>query len=127
MTKQFNMVLALTFILFLAACGGADNNDDADQTEENNTANGETLTIQAMNFQFDQEEYSVPAGEMTIELENAEGNHGIIIKGANEGEDIVLNSSGSTMATLEPGEYQIECSIPCGSGHSDMVSTLIVT
>ncbi|GAF12288.1 hypothetical protein JCM19046_4084 [Bacillus sp. JCM 19046] len=126
MKKIIIQLTGIVFILFLAACGGNDEGDqqDAEQPED---FSGETLTIQAMNWHFDQEEYSVPAGETMIELQNESGNHGIIIREADSGEDVVLNRSGSTTANLEPGEYTIICSIPCGSGHSEMVATLVVT
>lgn len=127
MKKIIVQITGLVFILFLAACGGDGNADDQQDTENTDDFAGETLTIQAMNWNFDQEEYSVPAGEIMIELQNESGNHGIIIREADSGEDVVLNRPGSTTADLEPGEYTIVCSIPCGAGHSDMVATLVVT
>ncbi|AIC93950.1 cupredoxin domain-containing protein [Shouchella lehensis] len=116
-------ILGLFFVVALAACGG--NESDDAQSEQVET--DETVTIKALNWHFDEEEYIVPSGETTIELINESGNHGIIIREANSGEDVVLNKQGSTVATLAPGEYEIICSIPCGSGHTDMTATLVVT
>ncbi|MFS0786174.1 cytochrome C oxidase subunit II [Shouchella sp. 1P09AA] len=116
-------LLTLLFIVVLAACGS----DNTTEPENESATTDETLTIQALNWQFDQEEYVVPSGETTIELINASGNHGIIIQEADSGEDVVLNRAGTTVASLEPGEYQIICSIPCGSGHTEMVASLVVT
>ncbi|WP_254434201.1 hypothetical protein [Halobacillus sp. Marseille-Q1614] len=63
-----------------------------------------------------------PAGEITVNLSNDEGVHGIEI----EGTDISIDNEGSATASLEPGEYTIKCNIVCGTGHEEMVSTLIV-
>ncbi|MFS0752823.1 hypothetical protein [Oceanobacillus sp. 1P07AA] len=41
--------------------------------------------------------------------------------------DVRIDGGGDAVFTPEkPGEYAIYCSIPCGEGHNDMVSTLIV-
>ncbi|GAF24650.1 MULTISPECIES: cupredoxin domain-containing protein [Shouchella] len=123
MKKIVSHVLGFIFVVLLAACGGNEAND----AQNENVETDETVTIKALNWHFDEEEYVVPSGETTIELINESGNHGIIIREANGGEDVVLNKQGSTIATLAPGEYDIICSIPCGSGHADMTATLVVT
>ncbi|WP_235000438.1 cupredoxin domain-containing protein [Virgibacillus dakarensis] len=49
--------------------------------------------------------------------------HGLAI------DDFDVNIEGDGNATFtpdKPGEYTIYCSIPCGQGHSDMTSTLVV-
>ncbi|WP_018933069.1 hypothetical protein [Gracilibacillus lacisalsi] len=125
MKKILLSMMTLSLALVLAACGGGDdegssNNDG--EAGETASGDGETVDIQASNWQFDQEEYTVPAGEVTVNLTNEEGFHGIEI----EGTDIALDDAGSETATLEAGEYTIRCSVPCGAGHEDMVATLIV-
>ena len=118
-------MMTLSLALVLAACGGGDDEGSSNsdgEAGENASGDGETVDIQASNWQFDQEEYTVPAGEVTVNLTNEEGFHGIEI----EGTDIALDDAGSQTATLEPGEYTIRCSIMCGAGHDDMVATLIV-
>ncbi|WP_208590598.1 cupredoxin domain-containing protein [Gracilibacillus suaedae] len=125
MKKILLSMMTLSLALVLAACGGGDNegssNNDG-EAGETASGDGETVDIQASNWQFDQEEYTVPAGEVTVNLTNEEGFHGIEI----EGTDIALDDAGSETATLEAGEYTIRCSVPCGAGHEDMVATLIV-
>ncbi|WP_163536953.1 cytochrome C oxidase subunit II [Gracilibacillus sp. YIM 98692] len=127
--KKFMFILVLLTLAFvLAACGGeADNSEgnNGENTEENNeSAAGDESVVHltASNWQFDQEEYTVPAGEVTVELTNEEGFHGIEVVGT----DIAVDGEGSATGVLEPGEYTIRCSIQCGTGHSEMVSTLIV-
>lgn len=119
----------------LAACGGNNSSDPVEDTDTNNSA-GQTdesssdeatsnnVDIIATNWDFDQDEYVVTAGEeVKLTLTNDEGMHGIVIDGL----DVQVDGDGETTFTAtEPGEYSILCSIPCGQGHNDMVSTLIV-
>lgn len=128
-------MIFLGFILVLAACGGNNSSDPVEDTDTNNSA-GQTddsssdeatsnnVDIIATNWDFDQDEYIVTAGEeVKLTLTNDEGMHGIVIDGL----DIQVDGDGETTFTAtEPGEYSILCSIPCGQGHNDMVSTLIV-
>jgi|SRR5690625_3802886 len=134
--KSILATIFLGLILVLAACGGsnsdgdtnADTDNSTDVTEdsgspENSTANND-FEIIATNWDFDQDEYIVQAGEeVNVTLVNEEGMHGIAIDGL----DVDIQGDGeATFTPTEPGEYKIYCNIPCGQGHSDMVSTLIV-
>ncbi|SER43344.1 Cytochrome C oxidase subunit II, periplasmic domain [Gracilibacillus ureilyticus] len=130
MKKWLVTLLAVSLLVLLAACGGSgDNESTGEDSEEsaNNTAeeagnDDSTVNITATNWEFDQEEYTAPAGEVTVNLSSEEGYHGIEV----ENTDIEIESDGSATATLEPGEYTIRCNIPCGTGHNEMVATLIV-
>jgi len=134
--KSILATILLGLILVLAACGGSNNdsntNDEVDnsaeQTEdsgssENATANND-FEIKATNWEFDQAEYTVQSGEeVKVSLMNEEGMHGIAI----DDFDVKVDGDGeATFTPTEPGEYKIYCSIPCGQGHNDMTSTLIV-
>lgn len=135
MKKSLLAMIFLGFILVLAACGGNNSSDPVEDTDTNNSA-GQTddsssdeatsnnVDIIATNWDFDQDEYVVTAGEeVKLTLTNDEGMHGIVIDGI----DVQVDGDGETTFTAtEPGEYSILCSIPCGQGHNDMVSTLIV-
>ncbi|MFC7062538.1 cytochrome C oxidase subunit II [Halobacillus seohaensis] len=119
MKKGIFALMFTALILVLAACGGGDEEVDGGDTQE---ATGATVDIVASNWEFNEENFTAPAGEITFNLTNEEGMHGIEIEGA----DVSINNEGSATATLEPGEYTIKCSVVCGTGHADMVSTLTV-
>lgn len=121
--KKFLLTLAtLSLVLFLAACGGGEEDTSSDDGSEPTSGDSSTVDITATNWEFDQEEYTAPAGEVTVKLTSEEGFHGIQV----EGTDIEIEQDGTASGNLEPGEYTIICSVPCGAGHDDMVSTLIV-
>lgn len=125
MKKFLGSIVLVSLLVILAACGGNENGaEDNQQESTEEEASGETLDIIATNFQFNENEYTVKAGEpVTINLSNEEGQHGVAI------EDFDVNIQGdgeSTFTPEEPGEYTIYCSVPCGEGHSDMTSTLVV-
>ncbi|SDK30711.1 cupredoxin domain-containing protein [Sediminibacillus albus] len=142
MRKSILMVLMLSLLLLLAACGGSD--DESGETKQENEQNqteqttggdessespesseaDNTLDIAATDFEFDQEEYTVQSGEeVTINLTSEEGMHGLAI----DEFDVNIEEEGTaTFTPEEPGEYEIYCSVPCGEGHANMKSTLVV-
>ncbi|MDL4839598.1 cupredoxin domain-containing protein [Aquibacillus rhizosphaerae] len=107
----------LSLLLLLVACGG----NEGSGSSENLTADN-TIELVASNWEFDQDTYTVPAGNVGINLINEEGFHGIKVEGTN----MVIEGEGSAVASLEPGEYTIRCSVPCGTGHTEMTAMLIV-
>ncbi len=132
MMKRIGTVAACAVLAFtLAACGGNNGNNAANEpaagnsgAANNGAAASNVVDITATNFKFDQEVYKVKAGEVTFNLKNAEGVHGIKISNT----DVKLdnNTTSQTVNLDNPGEYVIECSIPCGSGHIKMKSKLVV-
>ncbi|RPF53223.1 cytochrome C oxidase subunit II [Aquisalibacillus elongatus] len=119
--KKWLLGMLVVFIMFLAACGG-----DEGSNEENHTQADPSnkITLEASNFEFNQDEYQAESGDVTVELKNVEGMHGITIDGVSGFE---IDGDGSKTVNLEPGEYTIRCSIMCGPGHADMVTTLVVS
>ncbi|QDP39135.1 cupredoxin domain-containing protein [Radiobacillus deserti] len=118
--KKFVLSLfILSFVFLLAACGG----EESSESESTEKAD-KSVQIEATNFKFDQEEYTVKAGEpVNIEFTSAEGMHGLMIPELN----VNIEGDGTkTITPEEPGEYEIRCSIPCGTGHAEMQATLIV-
>jgi cytochrome c oxidase subunit 2 len=119
------------FSLFLVACilgaGVLFQNIATKQAEmaAEKAEAGKTLKIVATNYQFDQPEYTVKAGEtLKVSLTNKEGLHAIEIVGLNVKLD---NTNKSTEVKFDkPGTYEIHCILPCGPGHADMKSKLIV-
>ncbi|RKQ30755.1 cupredoxin domain-containing protein [Oceanobacillus halophilus] len=135
------LIIASLFIalILLAACGGEgnDTSETANSTEEEATEQAEDsgssegtkeasneVNVVATNFDFNQDEYVVNAGEeVTVSLTNEEGHHGISI------DELGVNIEGEGEAVIvpeEPGEYKIYCNIFCGEGHAEMVATLVV-
>lgn len=119
--KQMLFILVALFLLVAITACGAAGNDGANESEPEEVI-GEQVVLKATNWDFDQESYTVPAGDINISLENVEGHHGIEV----DGTDVAINGEGSVNTNLEPGEYTIRCTIPCGAGHAEMVTTLIV-
>ena len=86
---------------------------------------GKSLKLVATNFKFDQAEYKVAKGEtLNVVFQSKEGIHEVEIKGL----DVTLTKANSIKEVTfdKPGEYEIHCVLPCGTGHLDMVSKLIV-
>ncbi|MCI3920203.1 hypothetical protein MO973_08155 [Paenibacillus sp. TRM 82003] len=85
-----------------------------------------TLTIEANNWDFGQDEYIVEAGStMTVALDNVQGLHGISIsglgielQGANLSQEVTFGEAGTT--------YEVNCIVLCGEGHAEMKATIVV-
>lgn len=123
MKKLLTIVLAGALMATLTACGGGDNAP----ANSGGAAAGDAKEVKliASNFEFDQAEYTVAAGDtVNFVLDNKEGVHGIEIKGL----DVKLDNAkkNQTITIDKAGEYEIICNIPCGPGHIDMKSKLIV-
>ena len=120
MKKLLLTVLLLSMVFILAACGGDDQVEQAAPTGET-----KEILLVATNWDFDQAEYVVNAGDNVImTLENSQGVHGIKIRGL----DVTLEPNASTQEFFAgvPGEYEIYCHIQCGVGHNDMKAKFIV-
>ncbi|WP_281886741.1 cupredoxin domain-containing protein [Paenibacillus sp. YYML68] len=120
----------LMFSLFIVACvlgvGVLFQDISVRQAEmAHEAAAGPSLKLAASNFKFDQAEYTIKAGEkVTVSLINKEGLHAVEIKDTN----VKLDNNNKSMEYTfdKPGEYEIYCSLPCGTGHADMKAKLIV-
>ena len=82
------------------------------------------LKVSASNFEYDEKEYVVKAGEeVTISLSSVDGYHGLSI------DEFGVNIQGQGKATFtpdKPGKYKIHCNVYCGHGHEQMTATLVV-
>ncbi|PZE22007.1 cupredoxin domain-containing protein [Paenibacillus xerothermodurans] len=86
---------------------------------------GPQLKFVASNFKFDQAEYTVKAGEtVTVSLNNKEGMHAMEIVGL--GVHLDNNTKSAEVKFDKPGTYDVICVLPCGPGHAEMKSKLIV-
>ncbi|MNI16454.1 nitrous-oxide reductase [compost metagenome] len=124
MKKVLMLLMAVTFIMALAACGSSEKAAD-NKGADAGAATGQQVKLVASNYEFDQKEYKVKKGEpVTITLENKQGIHGVSIK------DLSVNlDNNKKTVTITPdkvGSFPIICSIPCGTGHATMKTLLIV-
>ncbi|MFB5267952.1 cupredoxin domain-containing protein [Paenibacillus enshidis] len=121
----FLLVSAGLLLLLLSACGSGASPDPAGQQTAGEAAASEEIVIKASNFTFDQQEYRVKQGvPVKISFENVEGTHGVVIQRLN-----VQLDSRNTSQVITPeqkGEYEIDCSVFCGTGHHTMTAKLIV-
>lgn len=122
--KNILFALFLGVVLILAACSEDDTDQQVDSSSQEDSPTANQVDIIASNFELDPVENTVKAGEeVKITLTNDEGMHGLAI------DEFDVNIQGDGEATFtpdEPGEYTIYCNIPCGQGHAEMISTLIV-
>ncbi|WP_280771701.1 cytochrome C oxidase subunit II [Salipaludibacillus daqingensis] len=121
MKKKLIGLMLLALVLVLVACGGNEDVTEIENQSGDNVSSSE-VNLVASNWDFDEDTYIADAGDVTFNLTNEEGHHGIMI----DGTDVEIDGEGSARASLEPGEYTIYCSIPCGEGHDDMEATLVV-
>ena len=130
MKKVIVLAVALCLVFALSACGKKEEASapaPANSSTSGTAAAGASneLKLVASNFKFDQAEYKVKKGQdITVTLENKEGMHGVEIKGLN----VKLDGSTKTKTFKadKEGTYDIICSVPCGQGHINMKSKLIV-
>ncbi|SDC91465.1 cytochrome c oxidase subunit 2 [Paenibacillus sp. CF095] len=128
MKKGITWLAACMLILVLTACGGAkqsaesgSNGSDADA----GVTASEELVIKASNYEFDQHEYHLKKGvPVNIVYENENGNHGILVPELNLQLD--TRNSSKVITPDKVGEFEMSCSVFCGSGHSSMISKIIV-
>ncbi len=129
--KPFNVQPSLLTIVDAAAVNGQAPAPEAAPTEETKpeetakVETNQTIDLVAKNFEFNEDEFYVKAGEeVTLNLTSEEGTHGIAIIGL----DVTVDQPNGTVKFTpeEPGEYPIACSIFCGAGHGDMTAKLIV-
>lgn len=123
MQKQLGYALvAIAFVLVLAACGSNNDNNTAESSSPAATASQE-IVIKASSWEFDQAEYVIPKDTpVKITVENLNGAHGIEIDDAG----VKVRGGKSEIVTLAAGTYEFKCNIPCGAGHKEMIAKLVV-
>lgn len=122
MRKTILLFMLLSFVIVLAACGGG--GGGSEKAVETNEANAIDLELIATDWDFDQEEYVVSADQpINFSLSNEQGYHEYTIKGLGI---TVKPDAPQQYKITEPGTYTIECSFPCGAGHSTMTAKLVV-
>ena len=102
------LVLSETFMII-----GCANNGDA-----------KVITINAINYEFDQKEIILKKGEtVSMKLKNNKGYHTVRV----DGYDKEINPYKTVTFTADQvGKFEYRCSTMCGKGHADMVGAIIV-
>ncbi|MCM3127404.1 cytochrome C oxidase subunit II [Paenibacillus provencensis] len=125
MKKASFLLFTLMLLFVLAACGQNPAEDQGGGITEPEVAASDEIVIKATNYEFDQPEYRIKKGvPVRVVYENVEGNHGIIVPGLSLQLD--RNTTSKVITPEETGEFEIACSVFCGTGHSTMISKIIV-
>lgn len=124
----FAGVMCAVFVI--AACGANNSTNNAANKEVNTIAAdsgaaSSELVITASNWEFDQKEYKIKAGEtVNLTLKSIDGVHGIQILKTDY--DKIEIGKTVPVSFAEAGTYEMICSVPCGQGHRQMKATLVV-
>ena len=127
MKKILVLIISCVLLMILSACGGNNSSSDSSNSGVSDTgvAPSEEIVIKASNFTFDKTEYRIKQGTtVKIIFDNKEGNHGVMIPGLEL--QLSKKNPSQVITADKPGEYEIICSVMCGSGHTAMISKLIV-
>jgi cytochrome c oxidase subunit II len=88
------------------------------------------IRVSAERFAFSQSEITVEKGTVIeFHLTSDDTDHGFRIVGTDVDVPIPKRRRGETVVKYvaeTPGRYTIECSRPCGAGHTAMRATLVV-
>jgi cytochrome c oxidase subunit 2 len=127
MKKLLVLIISFVLLMTLSACGGDNSSANSSNSGVTDTgvAPSEEIVIKATNYTFDQKEYRIKKGDtVKIVFENEAGNHGVLIPGL----ELQLDKKhpSKVITADKAGEYEIICSVFCGSGHSGMISKLII-
>lgn len=124
MKKNIAIVASSVLLLLVTACS-MENAGGANGTGNNEITPEAELLIKASNYQFDQQQYHLKKDvPVKISFKNESGYHGVLIPGLRVQLD--QKNDSTVIVPTEAGEYEVACSIMCGTGHGSMVSTIIV-
>lgn len=133
MKKWITFMSIFALALVITACGansgkGSSNGESAGSNKEETIEAGASATseivITAKNWEFDQTEYKIKAGEtVDLTLKSVGSIHAVRIAKTNYN---IADKKTVSVKFDKPGTYDMICSVPCGTGHSLMKAKLIV-
>ncbi len=123
------LVIGFFLLLFVVSCTSSQEvATDSESSAESSPLSVKEFTIIAKNFAFEPSTITVQEGDTVIlHVTSMEGTHGYAIRDYN----IDLFVEQGKTETVEfiadkKGTFTTRCSVPCGSGHSDMKGVLVV-
>lgn len=120
----------IMFVMFIGACllgAGTLFNEVATHSAaiKEDVQGPKKLVFVASDFKFDQTEYKVAKGEtLQVKLDVKQGIHAMEI--LKLGVKLDKANPMQEFTFTEAGTYDVVCTLPCGTGHADMKSKLIV-
>jgi plastocyanin len=125
------VAIAATFGL-VAGCGGDDDDDETAATEATTTeaeaAGGGGTTVGMTEYAFDPADETVTAGDTITAQNDGELPHNYTIEAGGDevtSGDVDPGSSGEVTVDVDPGEYDVICTIP-GHAEQGMEGTITV-
>jgi len=124
--KKWLVLAAITVLaVIVVACGSNSKGEPKGYLLEDLGEAKQEILITAKNYEFDQPEYKLKAGEtVNLKLKSIDGVHGVKI--ANTRYSELKNNKTVAVHFTEPGTYHIFCSVPCGVGHTQMKAKIVV-
>jgi plastocyanin len=128
-TTSLTAAILASSLVVLTACGGGDDGGATDTSAEGAAASSGGVTIEATEFAYSPEDFSLPADvatELTLENKGVV-EHDIVVEELDDLE-LVFANAGETVTetvTIAAGTYTFYCSIP-GHRSAGMEGTLTV-
>ena len=123
--KRIGLTLAL-LALPMMACGDDDDSGDDAGSDTGPPPAGAVQVVASDGLDFDADEYSATAGEITFAYEGGNIQHSLVVEGHEEEMRLLISGDEDQgTLTLDAGEYVLYCDIP-GHQSAGMEATLTV-
>ena len=123
--KRIGLTVAL-LALPMAACGGDDDGGDDAGSDTGPPPAGAVQVVASDGLDFDADEYTATAGEITFVYEGGNIQHSLVVEGhEDEMRLLISGDEDQGTLTLDAGEYVLYCDIP-GHQSAGMEATLTV-
>lgn len=122
-TKRIALILILAASP-LASCGGDD--DAGGSTDGPSGASADVTVVARDSLEFDADEYTTDAGEVTFHYEGGNIQHSLVVDGHEDDMRLLIQGNADDGSLeLDAGEYRLYCDI-AGHAEAGMEATLVV-